>query len=412
MKLKKFSRIEKRWKNPILIILIGNGLLLGMLATGVISLRDETVTNIPRSSYAEMAREETLSLKLENGEEIPMIIQVDERIYSEEEIEAFFQEAREKLPKAILGENLSLDAVWTDLNFITQLENNPVSIEWQTSDGEFLTAMGERTEKELDGEEKKSLTITACLSCQEQEDILEIPISLVEKSKNAEEAFLEKVQKEVTKRQEESRTEETFMLPEEVDGSSLIWLKKNQVSIGGIVFLIFILGGVVYWKEEKNRERQEEKRKQQMMLDYPEVVSKLTLLLGAGMSLQRAWERMVKEYLAKKKEQRYVYEEMARTSRETANGIPWNIALDHFGKRSKLSAYMKFATLLAQNAKRGNRGLAESLQKEAEEAFEERKAMARKLGEEASTKMLAPMFLMLAMVLVVIMVPAFLSFSF
>lgn len=412
MKLKKFSRIEKRWKNPILTVLIGNGLLLGMLATGVISLRDETVTNIPRSSYAEMTREETLSLKLENGEEIPMIIQVDERIYSEEEIEAFFQEAREKLPKAILGENLSLDAVWTDLNFITQLENNPVSIEWQTSDGEFLTAMGERTEKELDGEEKKSLTITACLSCQEQEDILEIPISLVEKSKNAEEVFLEKVQKEVTKRQEESRTEETFMLPEEVDGSSLIWLKKNQVSIGGIVFLIFILGGVVYWKEEKNRERQEEKRKQQMMLDYPEVVSKLTLLLGAGMSLQRAWERMVKEYLAKKKEQRYVYEEMARTSRETANGIPWNIALDHFGKRSKLSAYMKFATLLAQNAKRGNRGLAESLQKEAEEAFEERKAMARKLGEEASTKMLVPMFLMLAMVLVVIMVPAFLSFSF
>lgn len=412
MKLKKFSRIEKRWKNPILTILIGNGLLLGMLATGVISLRNETVTNIPRSSYAEMAREETLSLKLENGEEIPMIIQVDERIYSEEEIEAFFQEAREKLPKAILGENLSLDAVWTDLNFITELENNPVSIEWQTSDGEFLTAMGERTEKELDGEEKKSLTITACLSCQEQEDILEIPISLVEKNKNAEEVFLEKVQKEVTKRQEESRTEETFMLPEEVDGSSLIWLKKNQVSIGGIVFLIFILGGVVYWKEEKNRERQEEKRKQQMMLDYPEVVSKLTLLLGAGMSLQRAWERMVKEYLAKKKEQRYVYEEMARTSRETANGIPWNIALDHFGKRSKLSAYMKFATLLAQNAKRGNRGLAESLQKEAEEAFEERKAMARKLGEEASTKMLAPMFLMLAMVLVVIMVPAFLSFSF
>lgn len=412
MKLKKIFQIEKRWKNSILTILIGNGLLLGMLATGVISLRDETVTNIPRSSYAEMAREETLSLKLENGEEIPMIIQVDERIYSDEEIEAFFQEAREKLPKVILGENLSLDAVWTDLNFITQLENNPVSIEWQTSDGEFLTAMGERTEKELDGEEKKSLTITACLSCQEQEDILEMPISLVEKSKNAEEAFLEKVQKEVTKRQEESRTEETFMLPEEVDGSSLIWLKKNQMSIGGIVFLIFVLGGVVYWKEEKNRERQEEKRKQQMMLDYPEVVSKLTLLLGAGMSLQRAWERMVKEYLAKKKEQRYVYEEMARTSRETANGIPWNIALDHFGKRSKLSAYMKFATLLAQNAKRGNRGLAESLQKEAEEAFEERKAMARKLGEEASTKMLAPMFLMLAMVLVVIMVPAFLSFSF
>lgn len=412
MKLKNFFRIEKRWKKPILIVLTGNGLLLGMLAAGVISTRDETVTSIPRNSYEEMMKEEALSLRLENGKEIPITIRVDERMYSEEEIEGFFQEAREKIPKAILGENTSLDAVWTDLNFITQLENNPVTIEWLTSDGAFLTAMGERTEKDLGSEGKKNLIVTACLSCQDQEDVLEIPISLTEKNKNSEEAFLEKVQKEVAKRQEESRTEAEFSLPEEIDGSSLTWIRKNQMSIGGMVFLIFLLGGLAYWKEEKNLEKREEKRKQQMLLDYPEVVSKLTLLLGAGMSLQRAWERMVKEYLDKKKEHRYVYEEMARTSRETANGIPWNIALDHFGKRSKLSVYMKFATLLAQNAKRGNRGLAESLQKEAEEAFEERKAMARRLGEEASTKMLAPMFLMLAMVLVVIMVPAFLSFSF
>ena len=52
------------------------------------------------------------------------------------------------------------------------------------------------------------------------------------------------------------------------------------------------------------------------------------------------------------------------------------------------------------------------LQKEAEDAFEERKSIARRLGEEAGTKLLVPMVLMLLVVLILIMVPAFLSYEF
>jgi len=43
------------------------------------------------------------------------------------------------------------------------------------------------------------------------------------------------------------------------------------------------------------------------------------------------------------------------------------------------------------------------------QAFEERKAQAKRLGEEAGTKLLLPMFLMLAVVLVIVIVPAFLT---
>lgn len=49
------------------------------------------------------------------------------------------------------------------------------------------------------------------------------------------------------------------------------------------------------------------------------------------------------------------------------------------------------------------------LQREAQEAFEERKNMAKKLGEEAGTKLMIPLFLMLAVVFVVVTVPAFLT---
>ena len=46
------------------------------------------------------------------------------------------------------------------------------------------------------------------------------------------------------------------------------------------------------------------------------------------------------------------------------------------------------------------------LELEAEEAFEERKSMARKLGEEAGTKMLFPMILMLGAVMLILAFPA------
>ena len=406
---------KERVKKPLLVLLAGSGLVGLLILTGVISTGDEEVKKIDRNSYNEMARNETLLLRMEAGEEIPFHIQVKEQLYSEAQIEEFFKDARERIPNEILGENKSLEKIWTDLELMDQLEENPAAIAWETSNGEYITPYGERTDKELE-EDALDMEITATLTLQDMEERVTFPIRLVRKELNEEEAFLNQVKEEIEQRQEESRTEAAFELPKDIDGVSLTWFKENTMSVGGIFFLIVLAAGLVYWKEEKDIEKQEKLRKEQMMLDYPDIVSKLTLLLGAGISLQRAWEKMIREYLQKREKkqikERFIYEEMAFAYREMENGVSIQAALNHFGVRCDLPVYLKFSTLLAQNVRRGNRGLVESLQKESEEAFEERKAMAKMLGEQASTKLLLPMFLMLFMVLVVIMVPAFLSFSF
>ena len=74
-----------------------------------------------------------------------------------------------------------------------------------------------------------------------------------------------------------------------------------------------------------------------------------------------------------------------------------------------MNAYRKLASLLEQNLRKGTKGLTALLGTESEQAFEERKASAKRRGEEAGTKLLAPMFFMLAMVLVIVIIPAFLS---
>jgi hypothetical protein len=135
------------------------------------------------------------------------------------------------------------------------------------------------------------------------------------------------------------------------------------------------------------------------------------MLLRAGLTLKRTFQKMVSAYEKREKEEpRYVYEEMKQICHEMENGLGEAAAYEAFGKRCGESSYMKLGSLLSQNLKKGGKGLADLLEQEAAAGFQERKNTARKLGEEAGTKMLFPMMLMLAVVLVILVVPAAMSF--
>lgn len=82
---------------------------------------------------------------------------------------------------------------------------------------------------------------------------------------------------------------------------------------------------------------------------------------------------------------------------------------EEYGIRCNLSEYRKFGMMLSQNLRKGTRGLTELLEREAEDAFEQRKNLAKKAGEEAGTKLMIPLFLMLIIVFAIVIVPAFFS---
>ena len=147
-----------------------------------------------------------------------------------------------------------------------------------------------------------------------------------------------------------------------------------------------------------------------MQIDYPSVVSKLNLLIGAGMAPRMAWKKMITDYEKRKKQIRYAYEEMIITKNSIESGYPENRAYGEFGRRCGIHCYLKLGNLLEQNLKQGTSGLKQKMEEEMIHALEERKNMALRLGEEAGTKLLIPMFLMLGIVIVVLIVPAFMSF--
>ena len=106
---------------------------------------------------------------------------------------------------------------------------------------------------------------------------------------------------------------------------------------------------------------------------------------------------------------RAAYEEMRTTYHEMQSGIPEAEAYERFGRRCGVALYMKLGALLSQNLRKGSKGLSQLLKLESIQAMENRKSRAKRMGEEASTKLLLPMFAMLAVVMILVIVPAFLS---
>lgn len=97
--------------------------------------------------------------------------------------------------------------------------------------------------------------------------------------------------------------------------------------------------------------------------------------------------------------------------REMQSGVAEAAAYERFGNRCRMGPYLKLGALLGQNLRKGTRNLAELLRAESREAFEERKALARRLGEECESRLLLPMIMMLLTILIIIMYPAVAGFG-
>ena len=60
---------------------------------------------------------------------------------------------------------------------------------------------------------------------------------------------------------------------------------------------------------------------------------------------------------------------------------------------------------------KGGSDLCQHLEKEASKAYEQRIMDAKKKGEEASTKMLVPLMLMMVLVMAIVIMPAIIEFA-
>ena len=389
-------------KKKYLVILILT--ILFSLVCFIFEQKDGTEhTKVVRNGYGEGEKIESYELKI--GDETETIdIEVGEREYSREEIQKVFDELLDKLDQIVLGENESWDRVEKDLKLISYIEDYPVEIQWELSSYDVVSMDGTIQDEGL-VDEGTLIELRGILTYGEERAVYVRNARVFPPSGTDKEKLLYEVRREVKKEEENTRGKAWFSLPQELSGQKLEWNKKREsrwyfVLILGVGVMAYLL-----YREWEQAKQKDKKKKDELLREYPGLISKFTMLLGTGATVKNTWEKIVQS----QEERGIVAKEMKTTLQEMKSGISEMEAYERFGKRCQLPVYLKFGTLLSQNARKGGRGLSNLIQVEAMQAFEERKSIAKRRGEEAGAKLLMPMLGMLLVVLVMVMVPAFLS---
>lgn len=344
----------------------------------------------------------------ENEEEFS--VTVSEQEYTEEELDAVFQEASEDLEKLILGENESLDEVRDDLELISEIPETGISVSWEIDNYEVMDLQGNLISENLT-DDGTLVKLSASLLYGERQAVHEFYAKVYPPMISREERQMSDLKEEIARTDEETAAEDHLELPDQINGERVEWSYTADTR----AFAILVLGAgaatMICVSKDQSEKEEEKRRIRQMKTDYPQIINKFNLYIGAGMTIRRAWSCIADDY--EKKRERYgkrvAYEEMIYTLHEIQGGAPEGECYEKYGNRCGISRYRKFGTMLSQNLRKGSRGITDLLEREAEEAFEDRKNMAKKLGEEAGTKLMIPMFIMLAVVFVIVTVPAFFS---
>ena len=171
-----------------------------------------------------------------------------------------------------------------------------------------------------------------------------------------------------------------------------------------VVCCLLLPAGIAYFSDKDLYEKVK-KRRRALQLDFPDFVNKLTLLINAGMTVSKAWEKVV----ADSGRDTPLYRELAAALQEIRSGMPEHKAYEEFAKRCRVPVITRFISVILQNLRKGNAELVPILRVFANECWELRKMTAKRLVEEASTKMLLPMMLMFVAVLLIVGMPAVLA---
>lgn len=357
-----------------------------------------------REDYESGEKDYIITAKLEDGEKYSFPIQVIPRKYEEQELEQMALTFREELSELILGENESLDRVVTKLELAEEYTGYPFWVEWKSDSPDVVDRDGVVHMREEDC----MVHLNAELHYEEYCETADVTVTVKTKDilQQSEKELIEELLRSAQLTDPEK---ESFLLPKSVEGKKITWKVKNTIGFQVLGGTLLTAIAIFFFKDRDTHELAE-KKKQEAKRKYPEIVQKLTLYMEAGLTVRAAFGRVAEDYEQARNRgaaKQAAYEELLMANRELRMGISESAAYENFGKRTGVREYIRLSTFLTQNVKKGSTQLLQQLREEAKTAEEMRMQNARKLSEEASTKLLLPMMLLLLMVMILIMYPAF-----
>lgn len=383
-------------------LLLATGLVLGLLFT-FMSAGGEIVETVERPAFGE--GETSVELVAEHaGQKETVKLKIGEQSPDPDELERFFASASEAALVQVLGDNSDFANVKTDLNLITGMDQG-FEIEWQVSDPGVISVFGVLGENiPMEG---AAVELVMNMTYGDFSRSFKIPVTVWpdETAKDDGEALSAYISDSIAQAPEAAQV----ALPKEYKNSPLILHRKENNAGQNLAMLVLIAALLIWLRAGSRLEDAYAKRNRGLEADYPDIVSRLSILFSAGLTIPAAWNRLAADYereLAQGKPMRCGYEELRLTALELSNTGYSDRVFHDFGHRCGNYRYMKLADILEQSMKKGTVQLTVFMEQEAIQAFELRKMQAAKTGEEAGTKLLLPMMMMFGLVIAMVVVPA------
>lgn len=296
--------IAKRQKEYVVKKLSVCSLIMvcGVVLAVVLWIKDGMETRIVdnrigRNAYGDGKK--SVSLVADDGEDrIHIPVTLSEKCYAQEELIQMADEAMGRIEELILGANESFDRIAYDMHLVNSVEGYPFTVEWHTDDA-YMDYTGKLVRDMLD--EPVLMELTAVLSCGSFEMERDLAVRIY--SKAVQPGKEERLAREVSESEETSREQQDMTLPSESGSREIHWSYKR--SYRGLLFLAAtpVLAIVVYYGRDRDLYQQVVDREEQMRVDYPEIVSSLALLLGAGMTVPNAWNKIARDYRRRREEE-------------------------------------------------------------------------------------------------------------
>lgn len=177
----------------------------------------------------------------------------------------------------------------------------------------------------------------------------------------------------------------------------------KAVVLGMIVFFLFVLMGYLPYdavNQTVNR------RAEEIEQAFPQLVSQLTLLVVAGMEVNRAWN------ISSQGGRTTLYQEMVRVNTDLENNVSPAEAYSKFITRCNNKYATKLATAIIQNLSKGNSEIVSLFRQLNAESWSEYRHSARRMSEKIQSKLFIPTMLMLVGILILVIAPVLTGFSF
>ncbi len=398
------------------MMLIYSGFLAAVFFLGVYAVfNGETELlnyTIERAEADGSSRQVFLEAEIEGTDDIQEVnLKVNPRKYTEVEWALLVEKVEAYIDEVLPAENADLNSVNKDLYFPSSYEGENITIEWQCENYNLIHSDGSLGDLSL-FELPITTKVTAVICYGSESVYYEKMIQIIETEKTQEESLEELLLAAVTEADVQSAEASELQLPTQIGGYKIIWRyhRDNMVPILGVLAGCLIVG-LSFYQEEKLK-KQLQLRTQELQYAYPVFVHRMVLMLGAGMTVRRSMEQLIKDYEKESGlngKDGWLYRELKYAWIQMESGVPETRAYMELGRRTDLPQYVKFTQLLLQWVKKGSIGMEEMMLQEAYEAEKQRRDIARKRGEIAGTKLLLPMMLLLVIVLTIVMTPAFMS---